>query len=138
MADLVRASGAAVRAADVLLRSGGGRSVLLRIPAPAFPGDPTEQLGLAVPTFQDLELAPVVLRAVKGEAARWELLVSATAVSGLVGSLAYSSASVLFGSAFGVVVDGLVMEIVSTSESEVGGVPYLYRLLLRAPAASTV
>ena len=40
----------------------GGRAVLLRMPAPATAGDVTEQLGLAMPEFQDVELAPVVFR----------------------------------------------------------------------------
>ncbi len=85
----------------------GGRSVLLRMPAPATAGDTTEQLGLAAPEFQDVELAPVVFRKARattaeGKAAKWELMVSATAVNGMVGSLGYSAASVLFATAFGV------------------------------------
>src|SRR5258708_35267924 len=62
MANLVNGATAAVRAADVLLRCAGGRSVLLRMPANASAGDTTEQLGLAIPEFQDVELAPVVFR----------------------------------------------------------------------------
>lgn len=143
MADLTRAAGAAVRAADVLLRSVGGRVVLLRLPAPGVAGDASEQLGLAVPEFQDVELAPVVFRRARGRVAEgkgasWELLVSATAVSGVVGSLGYSAASVLFAVAYGVELDGVLMEIVSATESEVGGVPYVYRLWLREPASLSV
>src|ERR1700761_3889582 len=97
MADLVSGAGAAVRAADALLRCAGGRSVLLRMPAPASVGDTTEQLGLGVPEFQDVELAPVVFRKARqaesalsanaNQAARWELMVSASAVEGVTGSL---------------------------------------------------
>ncbi len=57
--------------------------------------------------------------------ARWELMVSASAVKGLVGSLGYSAASVLFAGAFGVLVDGVLMEIESAAESETGGLPYV-------------
>ena len=143
MADLVSVSSGVVRAADVLLRGVGGWSVKLRIPAPAAAGDETEQLGLATPGFQDVVLAPVAFRKTRGtmaegKAARWELLVSATAVQELVGSLAYSSASVLFAVAFGVLVDGALLEIESATESEAGGRAYVYRLLLRAPLAQTV
>jgi hypothetical protein len=143
MADLVSGSAAAVRAADVLLRGAGGRTVLLRMPAQASAGDVTEQLGLAVPEFQDVALSPVVFRKARvttavGEAARWELMVSATAVLGLVGSLGYSSAGVLFAAAFGVLIDGVLMEVVSATESEVYGAPYVYRLVLRAPVALIV
>ena len=117
--------------------------MLLRMPAPASAGDTTGQLGLAVPEFQDVELAPVVFRKARatvavGEAATMELMVSATAVDALVGSLGYSAASVLFATAFGVLVDGVLMEIESATESEVGGTAYVYRLLLREPLALVV
>jgi hypothetical protein len=133
----------AQRAADALLRCVGGRAVLLRMPAPATAGDTTEQLGLAVPTFQDVELAPVVFRkartaAAEGKAAKWELMVSATAVNALVGSLGYSAGSVLFAVAFGVLIDGVLMEVESATESEVGGAPYVYRIVLNAPLALVV
>src|ERR1700726_1481883 len=128
MADLMRTSGAAVRAADVLLRNAGGRVVALRLPAPAVPADATEQLGLAVPEFQDVELAPVVLLAASkgkaGASATRALLVSATVVNRLVGSLGFSAASVLFARAYGVLVDGVLLEVVAVTEQETGGVPY--------------
>jgi hypothetical protein len=148
MADLVSGAAAAVRAADVLLRCAGGRSVLLRMPANASAGDTTEQLGLAVPEFQDVELAPVVFRKARqaasalsvtvDKATRWELMVSATAVQQVVGSLGYSAASVLFATAFGVLIDGVLMEVVSATESEAFGTPYVYRLVLGAPLALVV
>jgi hypothetical protein len=142
MSNLLSAEGA-VRAADTLLRGAGGRRVLLRMPGPASAGDVTEQLGLAVPEFQDLELAPVVFRKARattavGEAAKSELMVSATAVHALVGSLGYSAASVLFATAFGVLIDDVLMEVESATESEVSGVPYVYRLVLKAPVALIV
>jgi hypothetical protein len=100
-------------------------------------------LGLAVPTFQDVELAPVVFRRAHattsdGKASKSELMVSATAVNAVVGSLGQSAASVLFASAFGVLIDGVLMEVESVTESEVGGAPYVYRLVLRAPLALVV
>jgi hypothetical protein len=147
MADLLNGATAAVRAADVLLRCAGGRAVMLRMPAPASAGDTTEQLGLAVPTFQDVELAPVVFRknrqavttqAAVGKVARWELMVSATAVNALVGSLGYSAASVLFATAFGVLIDGVLMTVESVTESEAFGAPYVYRIVVDAPVALIV
>ena len=142
MADFRSASLVAQRAADGLLQCAGGRAVL-RMPAPASAGDTTEQLGLAVPTFQDFELAPVVFRKTRattaeGKAAKSELLVSASAVNALVGSLGYSAASVLFATAFGVLIDGVLMEVEAATASEVGGAPYVYRLVLRAPLALVV
>ncbi len=143
MADLRSASLVARRAADVLLQCAGGRAVQLRMPAPASAGDTTEQLGLAVPMFQDFELAPVVFRKARattagGKAVKSELMVSATAVNALVGSLQYSAPSVLFATAFGVLIDGVLMEVESATESEVGGAPYVYRLVIRAPLALVV
>jgi hypothetical protein len=135
----------AARAADVLLRALGGCSVRLRMPAPAVPADPTEQLGMATPYFQDLALAPVVCRKARAtvstdQAARWDLLVSATAVEKLVGSLAYASASVLFANACGVLTgEGAeLLEILSATQEPLLGRPYVYRLLVRAPLAQAV
>src|ERR1039457_628175 len=100
------ATNASARATDVLLRAMGGRTVMLRMPAPAVPTDPTEQLEIATPAFQDLPLAPVVYRKARatladGKPAKSELLVSATAVERIVGSLAYASASTLFATLIG-------------------------------------
>ncbi len=142
---------AAVRAADTLLRTVGGRQVLLRTPAPAVPDDDGEQLGLAAPLFQDAVLAPVVFRRVRpkpslGSAAKseqgalYELLASVTAVNSLLSTTGYTAAETLFANAFGVLLSdtalaGVLMRIESATWSEVGGSPYLYRLLLRAPLA---
>jgi hypothetical protein len=142
---------ATARAADVLLRAMGARTVMLRMPAPAVPADPTEQLGIATPTFQDLPLAPVVYRKARATVAEgtpsklglggsWksELLVSATAIASLVGSLAYASASILFANAYGILADDELLEIVSATSELAFGEPYVYRLLLRAPLAQIV
>lgn len=143
MANLLKNSGAATRAADVLLRGVGGRSVILRMPSPASAGDVTEQLGLATPQFQDVELAPVVFRSARPKVAeakttRWELLVSGTAVHTLVGSLGYGAAETLFDAAFGVLLDGVLMTIEAATAAEANATPYLYRLVLRAPAAQII
>jgi hypothetical protein len=66
------------------------------------------------------------------------MLVSATTVEGLVGSLAYASASVLFAAAYGVLCGGELLEIVSATQEQVFGRPYVYRLILRAPLAQGV
>lgn len=135
---LLTSTGAAARAADVLLRVAGGRSVILRLPAPAVPADPSEQLGLATPQFQDVLLGPVVFRraralATPGKPARSELLVSASVVTRLAGTQSYVSASAFFASAFGVLCGDEFFEILSFTEEQVFGQPYVYRLVLRAP-----
>jgi hypothetical protein len=140
MADLLSDTGAATRAADTLLRGTGGRAVTLRLPAPAAAGD-AGQLGLAAPGFEDVELAPVVFRSAQGfqgKASHRELLVSATAVAALAGSLGYGAAEALFAAAFGVLVDGVLLSIESTTVAEAAGSAYLYRLSLRVPATEEI
>ena len=150
------AMSAAARAADVLLRTLGGRSVLLRMPAPATPNDPTEQLGLAQPAFQDVPLAPVAYRQTRayvtelatnsgtpsgarsGAIARYELLASASAVQTLVADLQSPSASIVFADALGIVIDGVLHQIVSATVEQVYAQPYVYRLIVEAPQARAV
>ena len=129
MADLLN-SDAAIRAADVLLRANGGRSVLLRLAAPAVSGAMGEELGLATPTFQDVELAPVAFRKAESTAT---LLVSASVVAAMLGSLAFDSAQVLFATAAGIVVDDVVYLIEKCVASQADAVAYCYCLTLRAP-----
>ena len=135
----------AARAADVLLRAMGGRSVRLRMPAPAVPADPTEQLGLATPEFQDIALAPVVCRKARatvsaGGPAKWDLLVSATAVEkpGWIAGLRLGERAVCEcvrradrGRR------GVAGDLSATQEPVIGR-PYVYRLLVRAPLTQTV
>jgi hypothetical protein len=143
MADLLMESEAAKRAADALLRGVGGRAVTLRMPAPAGANDVNEQLGLATPQFQDVELAPVVFRSARatvaeGKAARWELLVSATTVQAMLGSLGFGAAEAIFAAAFGVLVDGVLLTIESATAAQADGAAYLYRLVLRTPLAQAI
>ncbi len=138
--------GAQTRMTDALLRSLGGRTVLLHIPAQAIPGDIGEQLGLAAPLFQDVPVGPAVLRKIRSRIAAFsrekpaecELLLSASAVAKIVGSLEYESADVLFAQACGVLIDGELMQITSATSAEGFGSVYLYRLGLRASAADLV
>lgn len=121
---------AAARASDALLRANGGRSVLLRLPAPAVAGNDAEQLGLTAPLFQDVELSPVVFRRAESTA---RLLVSGSAVKAMVVSLDFNSAEVLFETAAGVVVDGVLFTILSRTASTSDGTTYTYCLELRGP-----
>ncbi len=133
---------AARRAAECLLRSTGGRSVFLRLAAPASGLSVTEQLGLAVPEFQDAELSPVVFRKARPQLSksgpRWELLVSAISVTGVLGSAGEADGAELFANAFGVLVGDTLMQIESVSTSDMDGTPYVYRVLLRIPAADVI
>jgi len=143
MPNLSRSTECARRAFDTLLRNAAARSVMLRIPAPAIAGDVAEQLGIATPQFQDVEIAPVVFRntaaeTTSGNAAQRELLVSATAVEALTGSQNFNSARELFNSAFGVLIDDALLTIVSATELEAGGQVCGYRLGLQDTVSGTV
>jgi hypothetical protein len=119
-----------VRAADALLRANGGRAVMLRMPAPAVAGNDGEQLGLVTPQFQDIELAPTMLRKAGSTST---LLVSGSAVKAVTGSLQFNAAEVLFETAVGVVIDGVVYTILSSTAATSDGKTYVYSLELRAP-----
>jgi hypothetical protein len=134
----------AVRVAESLLRTVGGASVLLRMSLPPAPGDPGEQLGLATPLFEDTPLGPAVLRRLRARvgvgsnsvrAAEYELLVSAAAVEQIVGSLAFDSASVLFASAAGLLIEGDVYTITSATAVRAFDAILLWRIGLEGRAA---
>jgi hypothetical protein len=128
MADVLQEGRA--RFAEVLLRTNGGRTVLLRMPAPASSGDDAEQLGLATPDFQDVELGPAVFHKANSVA---KLLVSACAVDALLGSLDFDAPDVLFETAVGVVIDGVLYEIANSFASQAMGEAYCYWLVLQKP-----
>lgn len=123
------------RMADALLRGVGGRTVLLRVSAPAVAGDDGEQVGTTIPQFRDLPLTPVAFRRVGN---RGELLVSASAVETLVGSLEFGSAVLLFASAAGVLVDGALLLVTRVVSAEAFGEVYLYRIGVQAEASQGV
>jgi hypothetical protein len=121
--------------ADTLLQALGGRQVAVRLPTEPSPGD-GGQLGQPSVMYQDYTLAPAVFRRLRatltaGEPNKYELLISATAVTNLVASLAAVSAEAMFSSAVGMVVDGVVKLIQAVESSEAFGDAYLYRLVLR-------
>jgi hypothetical protein len=130
MANVMAPGAAAMRCADAVMCAGGGRTVLLRLSAPAVPGSDAEQLGLATPGFQDVPLAPATFHKASDVN---KLLVSASVVDALMGTLAYDSADVLFETAVGVLIDDLLYEITDSYASQVMGQPYCYWLILKRP-----
>lgn len=139
MGDLVKWSASVQRITTSLLRAAGGRSVVLKIPQPAVAGSISEELGLAVPLFDAIELFPVVLREVSSNrgvtnsGGQWELLTEAGALGAAAGSLEHNDVLLFLTTVAGVVADDVCYEIVDVGYSGVGCVPYLYRLALRAP-----
>jgi hypothetical protein len=125
----------AQRAADALLRSLGGFSVGLQIPAAAAAGD-AAQIGITPQTYQSLPLSPALFRrvrspAVEGVPEKFELTVSASAIGMQIGALQLDSADALFGLAAGISVNGKLFLIEAVTAPEAFGQAYLYRLQLR-------
>ena len=130
MGNLLQTGDGAIRLADAVMRSGGGRMVLLRLAAPAVPDNDAEQLGLVTPEYQDLPLGPATFHKADSVAT---LLVSASAVRAALGSLGYDSADVLFETAVGLLIDGLLYKITNSYSSQAMGMPYCYWLTLEPP-----
>jgi len=130
MSELLQSSDGAIRLADAVMRSAGGRMVLLRLAAPAVPNADAEQLGLATPVYQDVALGPATFHKANSVA---KLLVSASAVHEVVGSLGFDSVDVLFETAVGLFVDDLFYKITNSYSSQAMGMPYCYWLTLEPP-----
>ena len=62
-----------------------------------------------------------------------QLLVSASVVHELLGTLGYDSADVLFETAVGVFIDDLLYKITNSFSSQAMGKPYTYWLTLEPP-----
>jgi hypothetical protein len=125
----------AQRAADTLLRSLGGFSVRLQIPALCAGGDAAE-IGITTQTYEQLPLSPAIFRKVRiplseGVPEKYELMISASAIEAQVGALQLFSADALFAQATGVSVNGKFFLIEAIAAPEAFGQAYLYRLQLR-------
>ena len=126
------------RASDALLRCLGGTTVLLRLPVNVIAGTDADQLGQVTPAYEDIPLSPAVFRRLRpglneGEVNRYEVLVSASAVSAQLGLLQLASTDQLFAMASGIFVDGELMPIEAAAAAAAFGRPYLYRLIVRGP-----
>ena len=130
MGEVLQSREGAVRLADAVMRSSGGRKVLLRLAVPAVPNDDAEQLGLATPGYQDVALGPATFHKANSVT---KLLVSASAVREVLGSLGFDSADVLFETAVGLFIDGLIYKITNSYSSQAMGMPYCYWLTLEPP-----
>ena len=140
-------SAAQARMADALLRTVGGRTVQIRMPASAVAGDVNEELGRATPLFQDYPLAPAVFRRLRQRVAndgvQTEMLLSASAVNELAVTTgqdtnSQGSAETIFRDALGVMVDGRLYELLGVTAAEAFGDVYLWRLKLRGEVNAVV
>ena len=120
----------ALHLADSLLRSLGGASVALRLPAPVSGGTATE-LGLTALSFSDATISPAVIRSLPSSgqgAERYEILLSASALQKLAETQNAASVNGLLASAAGLVYNGKLLLIYEVTADAFAGAPYLYRL----------
>jgi hypothetical protein len=126
---------------DALLRSLGGSVAMLRMPVAATSAI-GEQLGTPTAGFADLPLSPAAFRKVRvtvtdGNQAKYELLISASAVEAQVSQLGLTSAEVLFAMALGITMGKEFFVIEGVSFTSAAGLACLYRVLLREAATQT-
>lgn len=129
------------RMTDALLRSLGGSVALLRMPVAASSAI-GEQLGAPTAGFADLPLSPAAFRKVRvtvtdGNQAKYELLISASAVEAQVSQLGLTSAEVLFAMGLGITVDKEFFLIEGVSFTSAAGLACVYRVLLREAATQS-
>ncbi|MGA9718229.1 MAG: hypothetical protein WBQ79_08100 [Acidobacteriaceae bacterium] len=126
---------------DALLRSLGGSVALLRMPVAASSAI-GEQLGAPTAGFADLPLSPAAFRKVRvtvtdGNQAKYELLISASAVEAQVSQLGLTSAEVLFAMGLGITVGKEFFLIEGVSFTSAAGLACVYRVLLREAATQS-
>jgi len=128
----ISGSGAA-RAADAMLQTLGGTSVILLFPAAGMPADATGELGLIDPGVEQASIAPVIVREMttenNGPRRRIELVAGRSSMAELVSQRNVASADVLFETALGMVYEGEIFHIEGFVVDRFAGVAYLYRVL---------
>ncbi len=80
--------------------------------------------------YQDAALGPAVFHKANSVT---KLLVSASTVHKLLGSLGFDSADILFETAMGLLIDDLLYKITNSYSSQTMGIPYCYWLTLEPP-----
>ncbi len=113
------------------------------MPPPA--GDATDagQLGLDTPSYQSLDISPVVFRKTRAtmtenQPTKYELLVSGSAIAEQVSLLQLDSADALLRLVAGVNISGLSLLVEAWSCSALLGSAVLYRMLLRVAESASV
>jgi len=119
-----------VRAAEAMLQALGGEGVQVLFPGSSAGGD-SQELGLAVPPVEEVEVAPVcrLAAAPAGGQRRVEFLFSAAGLAKYVEARGSQSAKEFFEASLGIVEDGTLLRIESVASETFGGTAYLYRVM---------
>jgi len=124
---------ALVRAAEAMMRALGGEEITLLFPAISLPNDPAAQLGLADPGVEQVQISPVVRRALlfdnESTARRFEYLMPAAVVLPLIEKRSAPSAQEFFDAALGILHQGVLLRIERITTEYFAGTAYLYRVI---------
>jgi hypothetical protein len=125
----VARANAAQRAAETMLRTLGGGSIQVRVPALVVSGD-AAQLGASAAVFEDVEISPVVVRSAIRQQKGREILVAACTLARVRQLRTETEVTNFFETAAGVVVAGKLARIDRVLAEEFAGAAYIYRLVV--------
>ena len=119
-----------VRAAEAMMQALGGEGVRVLFPG-ASAGGTSEELGMNVPTVEEVEVAPVCRLAAtpaNGQR-RVEFLFSAAGLARYLEGRGSQSAEEYFNASLGIVEDGTLLRIESVTTETFAGTAYLHRVM---------
>lgn len=119
-----------VRAADAMLQALGSGGVRVLFPG-ASAGTAGEELGMAVPPVEEVEVAPVcrIAAAAANGQRRIEFLFSAAGLAPHLEARGSGSAQEFFNASLGIVEEGTLMRIESVVTETFAGTAYLHRVM---------
>lgn len=120
---------ALARAANAMMRALGGTSLQLRFPVASTDGTQRE-LGIAASVYQEVQLAPVIVRALKEAAGRRqiEVLIAAGTLDATIAAFGATDGANLLEQVEQVVYAGQVFCVTDVSEDRFAGVAYMHHL----------
>jgi hypothetical protein len=127
---------ALARAANAMMRALGGAAVKLRIPV-ASTGGTRRELGIAPPMYQEIELAPVIVRETTADknvrptetfVVQIEVLISSSALDNVMPGFGATDGRSFLNSVQQIVYGELVFAVTEVSEDRFAGVAYMYHV----------
>ena len=127
---------ALVRAVNAMMQALGGASVRLRIPVASASGIQRE-LGIVASAYQEVQVAPVVVRAAEETAdarrnahiTQIEVLISPTALDAITPAVGVADGSTFLRNVEQIVYGERVFSVTDVSADRFAGVAYLYHVM---------
>ena len=127
---------ALVRAVKAMMQALGGASVRLRIPVASASGIQRE-LGIVASAYQEVQVAPVVVRAAEetadarrnGHITQIEVLISPTALDAITPAVGVADGSTFLRNVEQIVYGERVFSVTDVSADRFAGVAYLYHVM---------